>query len=182
MNKKTKGLAAIVLGGALVLGTGGTFALWHDSATIEAAQVSTGHLRLEAGEVLDWNLRDPDGNYTPFDPENETLVAGQRLIGTVALESALAGTYMVADLDWDVSVSIGDVEFTNGATHSDITVHFGNYNGVTELTPASNLSDHLYVMIDVANRTPLGSGPESQDVTLDIADIVVTLTQRAPVA
>ena len=178
MNKKTKGLAAIVLGGALVLGTGGTFALWHASDTIPGANVSTGHLTLQAAEFNWYVHNDGEWTTTPFDPSAETLVAGQSLLGLAGLGPALAGTYMVADLEFDVSVTMGDHTFQNGVAHNGITVEWtpNDWYEFSGLTPEDHYGRLFGLLVAV------GPGNETQDVTVNIADIQMTLTQRAPVA
>ena len=180
MNKKTKGLAAIVLGGALVLGTGGTFALWHASDIILGADASTGHLTLDA-DHFDWNLEHFDEEselvVTPFDPGTETLFAGQTLVGVAELNPVLAGSFMVADLEFDISVTMGNHTFERGVPHNGITVDWADDSstGFTGLIPGDS-ADRVYVVVDV------GSGNQTDNVTVNIAPIQVTLAQRAPTA
>ncbi|MBE9926717.1 hypothetical protein G8C93_12555 [Cellulosimicrobium cellulans] len=59
MNTKTKGIVAGVAGGALLLGAGGTFALWHDDAGVAGGEIRSGFLDVEAQEAR-WFDVSPD--------------------------------------------------------------------------------------------------------------------------
>jgi alternate signal-mediated exported protein len=59
MNTKTKGIVAGVAGGALLLGAGGTFALWHDDAGVAGGIIRSGHLDVEAEDAT-WYDVSPD--------------------------------------------------------------------------------------------------------------------------
>jgi alternate signal-mediated exported protein len=54
MSKKTKGIVAGVAGGALLLGAGGTFALWSDSETVHGGTIQAGTLDVSVGESTAW--------------------------------------------------------------------------------------------------------------------------------
>ncbi|MFE5293386.1 SipW-dependent-type signal peptide-containing protein [Isoptericola sp. NPDC056618] len=59
MNTKTKGIVAGVAGAALLLGAGGTFALWHDEGQVAGGVIRAGHLKVVAEETQ-WFDVSPD--------------------------------------------------------------------------------------------------------------------------
>lgn len=59
MNTKIKGIVAGVAGGALLLGAGGTFALWHDEAGVAGGEIRSGFLDVDAQETR-WFDVSPD--------------------------------------------------------------------------------------------------------------------------
>ncbi|MGW8565723.1 SipW-dependent-type signal peptide-containing protein [Isoptericola sp. NPDC055881] len=59
MNTKTKGILAGVAGGALLLGAGGTLALWHDDAGVPGGVIRSGMLKVNAEETR-WFDVSPD--------------------------------------------------------------------------------------------------------------------------
>ncbi|MFF2269348.1 SipW-dependent-type signal peptide-containing protein [Cellulosimicrobium cellulans] len=59
MNTKIKGVVAGVAGGALLLGAGGTFALWHDEAGVAGGTIRSGLLDVETQETR-WFDVSPD--------------------------------------------------------------------------------------------------------------------------
>ncbi|MFE5307525.1 SipW-dependent-type signal peptide-containing protein [Isoptericola sp. NPDC056573] len=63
MNTRTKGIVAGVAGAALLLGAGGTFALWHDQGQVAGGVIRAGHLKVQAEETQ-WFDVSPDGGDT----------------------------------------------------------------------------------------------------------------------
>ena len=63
MNKKTKGILAGVAGGALLLGAGGTFALWSDQATIPGGNITAGQLDVNAKELQWFDVSNDHGGH-----------------------------------------------------------------------------------------------------------------------
>jgi len=59
MNTKTKGIVAGVAGAALLLGAGGTFALWHDEGQVAGGVIRAGHLKVVAEDTR-WFDVSPD--------------------------------------------------------------------------------------------------------------------------
>ncbi|MFD6135360.1 SipW-dependent-type signal peptide-containing protein [Isoptericola sp. NPDC060257] len=59
MNTKTKGIVAGVAGAALLLGAGGTFALWQDQGQVAGGVIRAGHLKVQAEETQ-WFDVSPD--------------------------------------------------------------------------------------------------------------------------
>ncbi|MFE5341431.1 SipW-dependent-type signal peptide-containing protein [Isoptericola sp. NPDC056578] len=59
MNTRTKGIVAGVAGAALLLGAGGTFALWHDQGQVAGGVIRAGHLKVQAEETQ-WFDVSPD--------------------------------------------------------------------------------------------------------------------------
>ena len=102
MNKKSKGMLAGAAGLALMLGAGGTFALWHDTATVAPTQVTTGYVYLEGANAITW-----DGPAIP--------VPGAVLTGTLNPRAVQAsGTY----LSWALTLNGHPVATGDGAGYS----------------------------------------------------------------
>ncbi|QIM18717.1 alternate-type signal peptide domain-containing protein [Leucobacter coleopterorum] len=79
MNKLSKGLIVSGLGVLLLLGTGGSLALWNVSASSEAGQIVTGDLNLSIPtEDQVWETVDAEGTWTPISNISDyTIVPGK---------------------------------------------------------------------------------------------------------
>lgn len=71
MNKKTKGIVAGVAGGVLLLGAGGTFALWSDSERVPGGMITAGTLDIQT-KPLEWFDVSPDR----IDRDNDLGITG----------------------------------------------------------------------------------------------------------
>lgn len=105
MNKKTKGWIAAGLGGALLLGTGGTFALWSDTATLRGGDISTGDLTLGNVTATAWewafvsNAIDEGVQIGAAVDKDDLLVPGDAIKTTINLAGMdLKGSTLVAEL------------------------------------------------------------------------------------
>ena len=80
MEKKTKALVIGGLGAALLLGAGGTFALWHDEAQLSAELIHTGNLEFKqtvlTGAWVWENLSNPTADIAKGDAFTSQLVPG----------------------------------------------------------------------------------------------------------
>ncbi|HWL01414.1 MAG TPA: alternate-type signal peptide domain-containing protein [Microbacteriaceae bacterium] len=87
MNRNAKGAIAVGAATLLLLGGGGTFALWNDAQTVNAQTVSSGELSLVDGTPGAWYeyddyIADPD-NATPLDLSLYHVVPEAELIFVV---------------------------------------------------------------------------------------------------
>jgi alternate signal-mediated exported protein len=112
MNKLVKGSIAGAAGIALLLGGAGTFALWNDSATVAAAPITTGQLRLvdeaptAAGVWTDTSTAGRIGTIT----STSKMVPGDTWTYTKALKVTAVGKNLLADLSFDpASIAIAGV-------------------------------------------------------------------------
>ncbi len=178
MNKKTKGLVAGVAGGALLLGTAGTFALWSDEATVSGAAITGGAFDLEVDETT-WTWSDISG--VPADPATDvptastvTLVPGKQLKGTTEITTTLDGHHLAADLTID-GVPAGDewlkVEWWLGEN---------SLGSGTSTQVAANGTQELTVTIELADQAPDGGPSAVAGLTWEPGDLAVTLQQLPP--
>lgn len=182
MNMKTKGLVAGVAGGALLLGTAGTFALWSDEATMSGAAITGGAFELSAGEII-WDLRPLEGEgKVPVPAEGATLVPGVQLYGDVsdAIKIELDGDLLVADLE----IATGQQEVPDWLTVV-WTLNGDPVTGPNVTLP--NVEDgepfDLAVSVSLTNQdghTEADRGSDVAGVKWMPEDIRVTLQQAEP--
>jgi len=83
MKRTTKGAIAVGAATLLLLGGGGTFALWNDSATLNAGTVESGHLTVDTAFAAGvWK----DANNVTFNPLTDLAVPGDVLTYTTTVE------------------------------------------------------------------------------------------------
>lgn len=122
MKKTTKGAVAIGAGTLLLLGGGGTLAVWNATETVDGGTVYAGALELSditegtwyyPADAADPDAVDGDGLYElgdEFDPDADTVVPGDYLI------------YSVSDID---ITALGNLFFT---------LDLGDFSGSTAFT------------------------------------------------
>jgi len=110
MNRNAKGAIAVGAATLLLLGGGGTFALWNNSATVSAGTVESGHLTIDTSattdqwydaasfndDYADW-LADPAS--APGDPGHAAWLAAEPVITSVAYD----GDKIANIADWPVA-------------------------------------------------------------------------------
>jgi alternate signal-mediated exported protein len=114
MNKMAKGALAIGVGAALLLGGGGTLAVWNDSETAAAGQIVAGELSL--APAADGAGKWTNAAGTPVDLAKYKVVPGDVLTYTQKLDVKLAGDLMKAKL------TMTSPTFTSNFTSADVTV------------------------------------------------------------
>ncbi|MCL1898043.1 MAG: alternate-type signal peptide domain-containing protein [Micrococcales bacterium] len=82
-SRRRKGIIAGVAGAALLL-SGGTFALWQTSATIDGGTVTAGNMTLTAGATADWYDVSPDRDFAAAvtiveDGDSDPLLEGEAI-------------------------------------------------------------------------------------------------------
>ncbi len=111
MNKLSKGIIVGGLGVALLLGTGGSLALWNVSATSNGGQVVLGDLNLvvpATGQTWErQTVAGTPGTWVPIaDISTYKMVPGDVVRLTQPLDITLSGTNMKAELAIDTSSAI----------------------------------------------------------------------------
>jgi len=113
MNRYAKGAIAAGAGVVLLLGGAGTFALWNDSATIDAGQVNSGQLSLTPDSVT--------GKWYLYDESAEGHKGA--LIANVASYPVVPGDKLIYALDAPVTLTAegGNLYFTLTSTGADLS-------------------------------------------------------------
>jgi predicted ribosomally synthesized peptide with SipW-like signal peptide len=151
MRKKTKGWIAAGLGGALLLGTGGTFALWSDTHTVSGGSVDVGHLRIDGANALTWDR-------TMLSPGAEVAT------GTLTFSTDVLG---VQGGDLEVERDGGPV------VHPGVAV---DWSLDRDEVPAGPDSTNVTFTVTVTlNGDATNEGIDS----VELGDFVITLTQQA---
>lgn len=92
MNKLAKGALATGLGVALLIGGGGTLAVWNAEQSVAPGKIVTGDLQLDAGQGTWTNAQGP------INIDNYRAVPGDKLTFTQDVEVDLKGDLMLANL------------------------------------------------------------------------------------
>ena len=178
MNKMAKGALAIGVGAALLLGGGGTLAVWNQTADANAGSIAAGDLNLVA-ETGVWT--NAAGTVVDLDPTNQTadykVVPGDVLTYTQPLDVTLVGDLMEAELTLGGAVN----NFAN-ADVSDIVVKTaaGTVLDAASLTPAQIPANKK---ITASTTFAFNSATTGRDDVLNTADfsgLVYKLEQIAP--
>lgn len=178
MQKKTKGLIAGVAGGALLLGSAGTFALWSDQTTLSHAAITGGAFDLEVKKTT-WTWSDISG--IPADPAADepsdsvvTLVPGKQLQGTTEVTTTLDGHHLVADLTID-GVPVGEDWLKVEWELDGVPLGSG-----TSTRLAADGTQDLTVTIALDDQAPEGGPSEVAKLTWEPGNLAVTLQQLPP--
>ncbi|CAA9365577.1 MAG: hypothetical protein AVDCRST_MAG34-2916 [uncultured Nocardioidaceae bacterium] len=175
MNNSTKGALAVGVGVALLLGGGGTLAVWSDSKPITGGAINSGHLRIVTdgtntgcgGWVLDAHESTPV-SYNLGDP----LVPGDVLSRECAYTVQATGNHLRA------TVGISAVNFTGGsfagnldAAVSDVMLDGASITSFTEAANGGTLSASVTVTFSSA------AGNSTQDLATVLDSLTLTATQ-----
>ena len=118
MNKMAKGALATGVGVALLLGGGGTLAVWNQTQSANAGQIAAGDLQLTIKKAGEW--KNAYGTVVDLDPTNNvadyTVVPGDILTYSQIMDVKLTGDQMKAKLTLDGSFSNG------GFGPNDVTI------------------------------------------------------------
>ncbi len=190
MNKFAMGGIAIGAGALLLLGGGGTFALWNDAANLNGGSVNSGQLKLDTtGYEGNWYHFDSAAHTvaayeaeTPIDTSTYTIVPQDKL---VFIGSGLGLTAEGGNLSFTVAVD------TTGIAQSGFTVDTTFLGGLQEEgtpvlpTPTSggvytiNASNQtIDATLDAAVLVSFdASGTADQNLTLDLSSAQVKVQQ-----
>ncbi|MEE1621900.1 alternate-type signal peptide domain-containing protein [Zafaria sp. J156] len=168
MNKMTKGALATGLGVALLIGGGGTLAVWNQAVEAPAGTVAAGDLELTAGQGT-WT----DAAGKPVSLGTYKVVPGDRLTFTQPLTVKLVGDKMRAELT-TTDLASGSPLIV-GAT----TLAKDNTPAKTELLPADSGDYTASVTVELPAAT---SGRVGTNLNADLGRLTFTLEQIAPTA
>jgi alternate signal-mediated exported protein len=160
MNRLTKGLIAVSAGTVLLLGGAGSLALWNDAANVDAGDVSSGVLTLDA---------------TPgaWAPDLTLWVPGDSAVYTTDVSIVAQGDNIAAQLSIDPASVTGDPDLLAAL---EITMAVGTPTGGT-FTPVAGQTN----VFDVAPTDPLSGTPITAPVTVTVnfpADSVTDLVAQ----
>lgn len=130
MHKAAKGAIAVAAGAALLMGGAGTLAYWQDSATIDAATVTTGELDVSVGTGCQWTVTHKGaGSKTLASTTGFRMVPGDTVTCKVDFTTKSVGDNLKADakIDW-----MGHQALPAGMTSTAT----GTYDGASIDTPS----------------------------------------------
>lgn len=177
MKNMTKGALATAVGVALLLGGGGTLAVWNDQAQSNAGEIAAGNLDLEAGAGA-WSSN-VSGSIA--DISSYRVVPGETLTYSQPLTVTLVGDKLAATLKVtgaDANHGFEPGTFTLGAptiTKGGITLPADQV-----LKPGDDLSDVVASVTFAFNAST--TGRQSVNATYDFSGIGYYLEQQAPTA
>jgi alternate signal-mediated exported protein len=187
MNTRTKGWIAAGLGGALLLGTGGTFALWSDAVTLSGGTAKAGALELTPSEDFGWEIVDLTGAGVPVADDTVELVPGVRVVGTASVSALAYGDLMDATLSAEMTIAGEDVDVLAGMSEK---VGEGDWLNVeVEATKTGDIATgedyDITITLSLADEYQNGNTgaqgySELPDQSVSVSDLAVTLTQNAP--
>ena len=175
MKKMTKGAIATAAGVMLLIGGGGTLAVWNVEQNAAAGTVASGDLNLEAGTGV-WTVAGVNGPVTIPNINTYRIVPGDTLTYTQDVDITLDGENISATLSVENANGV-NTGFDNGTfTTSAVTL---KKNNVAIANPLSDdVTDAVAsVTFDFDVDT---DGRDSVDATYDFSDVAFKLVQIAP--
>ena len=179
MNKVTKGTLAAAAAGALLLGGAGTYAVWSDEEALNAGNVSTGSLTLQAtsggwsydGGITIWDDADTLGADSPVIVPGDTLTS----VYTVAVDTT--GDNIEAELalvgETGTLPTGVDAEYVVSTTETpDMTAELVEDGAVVNFPDAADYDFTVKVVLTFSADLD-----ESQLKPIDLAGAKLTLTQ-----
>lgn len=172
MNKKLTGIVAGAAGAALLL-TGGTYALWNDSAEAPGGTITAGNLEVAAVGEAAWTDQSADRTDQGhvIDLTAFKIVPGDTIAGSFGFDLGLQGDNMVASLSVTGQGLTGDLADGLEATY---TVK----QGTTVIgTSTGDLSTGVAVQLASADNANNAAGLPTVDTALDgTADLTLEVT------
>jgi alternate signal-mediated exported protein len=171
---RTKGVIAMGVGGALLLG-GGTFALWSDSDAFDGGTITAGNLDVAAIATPTWQDVSADVVGAPtISLSTFRIVPGDTIQGTFGVDAALQGDNLTADLLVDLDEASGDLlASTDGVTltYSLQTAAGVPVDGATDV-PVGSTSTISFASADNPNAGTLPTLPAALDSAADYQVVV----------
>ncbi|MFT4299494.1 MAG: alternate-type signal peptide domain-containing protein [Aeromicrobium sp.] len=173
MNKSTKGALAAAAAAVLLLGGAGTLAYWTADGSITGAEITSGHLTLDASAcegTSGWSL---EGD--TFDTSTDTLIPGDTLTKSCNIVVDVEGTHFT-QVDIEATTPTGTLaapwdELTVGATVN------GSATGGDDIA-VNQGTNNIPVVITVT--WPYGSAADNDlngDLSTTLSSITVTAVQ-----
>ena len=184
MNKAMKGAIAAGAAGILLLGGAGTFAVWRDSATVDAGTVSTGQLSLSAA---DGTWTETDTPLVQIDPETFQIVPGDSLTYTTAVTVKAEGENLQAELTVPTTLQasvINDQGVTVSEQNLDVSMDIGSesVSGIEAVgnTVSFDQATTYVIPVKIIVDFPLDSAiTQDQNLNVDLTSaLAFTLQQK----
>ena len=171
MNKVTKGTLAAAAAGTLLLGGVGTYATWSDEASLNAGNVSTGVLTLNAASTQGWSY---DGGATTV--TNPDIVPGDKLtaiynVGIVAEGDNLEGSFSLEGIDQQDLPEGVTVNIAPAAEDTEVAGLQMNGDDIT-FTGDKTYDFNVVITVDFPEASEAG-----QNGTINLAGAELVLTQ-----
>lgn len=174
MNKMTKGAIATAAGVLLLVGGGGTLAVWNVQQDAEAGTVASGDLNLVA-EAGVWTIA---GQATPIDISTYKIVPGDTLTYTQNVDITLDGDNISASLSVVNPNGVNSGFEAGTYTTSAVTLTKDGESLQNPLDEDDDVTDAVAsVTFDFLTAT---TGRESVDATFDFSGVAFKLEQIAP--
>lgn len=174
MNKTTKGAIAGAAGIVLLLGGAGTFALWNDSASVAGGDITSGTLSMTPDGAPVWEdvSADVAGNPSVIDPGAFLIVPGDTITMTQDVTIDASGDNLLAEFDYTYAEGTLPTGFS-----TDVEVEV---NGVVTANPADVSDGDVVTVVLTLEFDSATSDQVSQNATVNLNDIDVTVTQVRP--
>lgn len=169
MNKMTKGALATGVGVALLLGGGGTLAVWNTSAEAAAGTIASGDLSMQAGAGTWTNAAGSKVKLADY-----RIVPGDALTFSQPVTVALDGDLMRA------SLSVTDKLTSSAAYLSVGQTTLTNASGTVVANPLDKDSDGIYTASVTVTFPESTTGTVGAKATNDLGKIGFKLEQIAP--
>jgi alternate signal-mediated exported protein len=167
MRTRTKAWIAGAAGAAVLLGTGGTLALWQDESRLTGNTITTGRLAVSA-DAMSWT----DESTSPGTPigtiDDFRLVPGDVVEGRAVVRTTVEGDNLEAALSL-----AGDQELVERAGRLDVDVDVVDVAG----TLAGEQEAATVVVRITFPLTPDAPHLDDTASTVDLGDLEVVLTQ-----
>lgn len=189
MNKLGKAAIASGIGVALLLGGAGTLATWNSSAPIDGGTIVAGNLLVADGGAGVWTA---NGDATPIDLASYTVVPGDVLTYTKAMDITATGNNLVATLGLGAGSISGTTAsaadqalagyLTKTATIDATGPGIATTGGVTTVTAGTaGVNQTVTVTVTVTFPKSVTVGDATEDATktgsVNLSGLAVTLTQ-----
>lgn len=171
MKKSTKGAVAAGAAAALLLGGAGSLAYWNATGSITGGTITAGKLTLTAEDTGTWTLN----GEAVSNISSVRVVPGDELEFTGSYEIGAVGDNLEADLAVTGGAASGTLA-SYATVVPTFTLDGTTVTGTTEVTE-DNDGDVVDAVITIDFPFGTTANNNSQQTTLNLADIGVTLTQ-----
>ena len=181
MKTRTKALVTGIAGLTMLIGTGGTWALWHDTGSLDLPNLTTGHLRFSdndhQGVEIRWFIGADGAEPTPVTSEYPEIGTGYLLRAEVTVNPQLLGENLIASLAAAVSGIAEDQNIESVTVHvsgEDRSAFGTEYAVITGLEPGDLTVATIWVDFKFGEVSHDGEEP-----TLDLGHLELKLEQQS---
>lgn len=178
MKTTTKAVLAGGAGIALLAG-GSTFALWNDTETVDAGEVTSGQMTLGLSGIAAWADVSPDAVTTTWNPATDLLVPGDTIAWTQDVLITATGKNLVAELSVDEATITGDAALLAALDISvSVTDAAGDAFDASVITPAMLAAEPGPYTVTVTVAFPAATGgTTAQNEGIDLSTLGLELAQ-----